>query len=167
MTLETLNALSTEEATAEFLKCCHAQNWANQMANARPFSSASTLFDTAQHIWDNCSEADGLEAFKGHPKIGDIKSLAKKYAATEGWSEGEQSGVNTAQQEVLEGLAKGNQDYEDKFGFIFIVCATGKTAAEMLDLLQARYPNERDTEVRIAMGEQAKITHIRLQKLLA
>ena len=166
MTLESLNTLLPDAAREEFLKCCHSSNWAEQMVNGRPFADVEQLLRFAEETWEACSEVDGLEAFLGHPKIGDIKSLARKYAATEGWSEGEQSGVEGANMEVLKGLAEGNRKYEEKFGFIFIVCATGKSAAEMLALLEARLPNDRETEVRIAMGEQNKITLIRLKKLL-
>lgn len=166
MILAAFNTLSQDSALAEMLKCCHSQNWASQMVAARPFPEIEAVHETADRIWADCGEADALEAFRGHPKIGDIKSLGKKYAATEDWSSGEQSGVNSAQREILEGLAAGNRAYEEKFGFIFIVCATGKTAGEMLALLRERLPNDRTTELRIAMAEQLKITHIRINKLL-
>jgi 2-oxo-4-hydroxy-4-carboxy-5-ureidoimidazoline decarboxylase len=106
-----------------------------------------------------------LEAFSAHPKIGDINSLRAKYSATRDWSKGEQSGVDSAQEAVLEGLARGNADYEKRFGHIFIVCATGKTAAEMLDILQGRIGNDSAEELKIAAHEQSKITKIRLEKL--
>ena len=110
---------------------------------------------------------DYLEAFEGHPRIGDVESLAKKYANTKGWAGGEQKGLESADREVLQRLAKGNADYEAKFGHIFIVCATGKSAAEMLALLEARMPNDPKTEVMVAAEEQNKITRLRLKKLLA
>jgi 2-oxo-4-hydroxy-4-carboxy-5-ureidoimidazoline decarboxylase len=123
--------------------------------------------EDAEEQWYECTEADWLEAFTHHPKIGDIDSLKKKFASTATWAAGEQSGAAAASQKVLEDLAKGNDDYEKKFGFIFIVCATGKTAEEMLQLLQDRLPNKKEDELKIAMDEQNKITKLRLEKLIA
>ena len=105
-------------------------------------------------------------AFEAHPKIGDIKSLKAKYASTEALASGEQAGARVAPEAVLQRLKDGNDAYLHKFGFIFIVCATGKSAEQMLELLEQRLPNSREQELRIAAEEQAKITHIRLDKLL-
>jgi len=127
---------------------------------------AELLYD-AEDQWYECSEADWLEAFSQHPKIGDMASLKEKFATTAGWAGDEQGAVSEANQQTLEALAKGNEDYEKKFGFIFIVCATGKSANEMLQLLLQRLPNNREEEIKIAMDEQNKITQIRLQKLLS
>lgn len=111
--------------------------------------------------------ADLLEAFSHHPQIGaDLESLRKKFAATATWSAGEQSAINTADEMTLLGLVEWNRDYLAKFGYIFIVCATGKSAAEMLALLRARLPNDLEAELNIAAAEQAKILHLRLDKLL-
>jgi 2-oxo-4-hydroxy-4-carboxy-5-ureidoimidazoline decarboxylase len=101
-----------------------------------------------------------------HPRIGDVSKLREKYKATATWSSQEQRGVQEASEEVLQGLADGNREYEARFGFIFLVCATGKSAGEMLALLRERMNNEPEAELRIAAGEQAKITRIRLEKLL-
>jgi 2-oxo-4-hydroxy-4-carboxy-5-ureidoimidazoline decarboxylase len=125
------------------------------------------MLEISDRIWEECDVDDYLEAFQGHPRIGDVESLAKKYANTKTWAGGEQKGVEGAASEVLERLAQGNADYEEKFGHIFIVCATGKSAAEMLALLEARMPNDPKTEVMVAAEEQNKITRIRLKKLLA
>ncbi|MEQ8802229.1 MAG: 2-oxo-4-hydroxy-4-carboxy-5-ureidoimidazoline decarboxylase, partial [Haliea sp.] len=111
-------------------------------------------------------EADLLEAFEGHPKIGDVNSLKAKYSSTKALAAGEQSSVDEAGDAIIEALARGNSEYEEKFGFIFIVCATGKSAREMSGLLQARLPNDRATELANAAGEQRKIFQIRLSKLL-
>ena len=137
------------------------------MAGCRPFTTLDDLKTTADRIWGETTETDWLEAFTHHPKIGDTESLKKKFAATAAWASSEQSAVQEAGMEVLEKLTQGNRDYKEKFGFIFIVCATGKTAPEMLDLLEARIPNQKDEELRIAAGEQHKITHIRIDKLFA
>ncbi|MDB5234822.1 MAG: hypothetical protein JWR44_1815 [Hymenobacter sp.] len=133
-----------------------------------PVADAEMLMQQATVIWNKLSEADWREAFTHHPKIGgDVAALREKFASTSTWAEGEQASVKQASQATLEALAAGNSDYEQKFGYIFIVCATGKTAEEMLTLLQARLPNKPEVEILIAMGEQDKITRIRLEKLLA
>jgi len=167
MTIPKLNELPKKAAFDEISKCCGATNWVNNMVAARPFKDENDLLGKADKYWSQTTEADGLEAFTHHPKIGDISSLEKKFANTKTWAGNEQKGVATATKAVIEKLAKGNKDYEDKFGFIFIVCATGKSADEMLTLLQARLPNEREDEIKIAMAEQHKITKIRLTKLIS
>jgi 2-oxo-4-hydroxy-4-carboxy-5-ureidoimidazoline decarboxylase len=137
------------------------------MIKGFPFDSEEELFQKAAEIWFyQCSEKDWLEAFTHHPRIGDIKSLEKKFATTKTWAGAEQAGVQKGTTEVIAELAKGNEEYEKKFGFIFIVCATGKSAEELLNLLKDRLGNRYEEEVKIAMGEQAKITGLRLQKLL-
>ena len=167
MTLEELNNLSTEKTLEEFFKCCGSTAWANKLALSRPFKNTQQLLDVSNRIWAACSKQDGLEAFTHHPKIGDLKSLEKKFVSTKEWAGKEQAGVDSATHETITKLANGNQLYENKFGYIFIVCATGKTANEMLALLNARLQNNLETEFKIAMIEQNKITHIRLEKLLA
>ena len=168
MSLKELNHLEKFFFEAVLYDCCGSANWAEKMEEQRPFEDIETLYTIAKKIWfEDCKEADWLEAFTQHPKIGDIKSLEKKFASTKEWSSQEQAGVNEASMEVLKALAAGNEAYEQKFGYIFIVCATGKTAAEMLDLLNERLPNEPGKEIHIAMGEQHKITEIRLEKLLS
>ncbi|MFN8671291.1 MAG: 2-oxo-4-hydroxy-4-carboxy-5-ureidoimidazoline decarboxylase [Candidatus Sericytochromatia bacterium] len=166
MNIEALNNLSESELKLELEKCCGAENWVANLANLKPFKDKEQLLELAEKVWFELSENDWLEAFKHHPKIGDVNSLAKKYANTKKWAEGEQSGVNTATQDVIQKLADGNKEYEEKFGYIFIVCATGKSAEEMLDILTTRLPNSKNDEIKIAMGEQNKITKIRLEKLL-
>ncbi len=137
------------------------------MESLRPFDSIASLHTAAIGTWyDQCGPEDWLEAFQHHPRIGDLKSLEQKFASTQAWAGKEQQSVNTATQAVLEALAAGNTAYEQRFGYIFIVCATGKSAAEMLRLLHNRLSNDPETELRIAMGEQAKITAIRLNKLI-
>ena len=128
----------------------------------RPFGGDARLLRAARIEWFGLTEADWLEAFSHHPQIGDRASLAARFPATHDLSAKEQAGVGRAGDEVLSALANANQAYLDRFGFIFIVCATGKTAEEMLQLLRDRLPHDRATELRIAAEEQAKITALRL-----
>ena len=128
----------------------------------RPFGSDARLLRAARIEWFGLTEADWLEAFSHHPQIGDRASLAARFPATHDLSAKEQAAAGPADPDVLSALAEANAQYLDRFGFIFIVCATGKTAEEMLALLRARLPNNRATELRIAAEEQAKITAIRL-----
>ncbi len=167
MTLKQFNQLSSEQAQQELFKCCGSSNWAEELAAHIPFDSVSAIKATSDKIWSSCLQSDLLEAFTHHPKIGDAKSLAEKFATTQKWASGEQAAVSDAPKETLENLAKGNVEYEKKFGYIFIVCATGKSAEEMLNLLSNRLPNAPEQEIRIAAKEQNKITHIRIEKLFA
>lgn len=167
MTITELNNLPETQRKTELRKCCGAENWVEKMNAVFPVQSEAQLFAEAEKTWFACSEADWREAFEHHPKIGDISSLKEKFANTGKWAANEQAGVNNTSEDVLKALAEGNKAYEEKFGYIFIVCATGKTAEEMLALLQQRLPNSPETEMKIAMGEQNKITKIRLEKLLA
>jgi len=166
MNLEQLNNLTEEQARHVFMQCCTSANWVEAMVKARPFDNRQAITHQADVAWQGLKEVDYLEAFEGHPKIGDVNSLRAKYANTKELAGNEQKSVQDADDAVLEALAKGNNDYEDKFGFIFIVCATGKSAKEMSDLLQARLPNDRKTELINAAEEQRKIFHLRLEKLL-
>ncbi|GAB4036546.1 2-oxo-4-hydroxy-4-carboxy-5-ureidoimidazoline decarboxylase [Spirosoma gilvum] len=166
MTLPELNELPVSELKVILTTCCGSSVWVDEMVNIFPVESREALFEQAEIIWFACSEKDWKEAFEHHPKIGDINSLRAKFANTRTLASGEQSGVAGASQEVLEQLAEGNRLYEEKFGYIFIVCATGKSAEEMLEILESRLPNSPDEEIQIAMQEQNKITKIRLEKLL-
>jgi allantoinase len=160
-----LNALGEAEARGELLRCCGSKRWAEQMAARRPFTSIDDLLATADAVWDGLDRADRLEAFAAHPKIGDLNALRAKFASAASWAAGEQAGVAGAPEATLRALADGNRDYEARFGHIFIVFATGKTADEMLGLLRARLGNDPETELAIASAEQAKITRLRLRKL--
>ena len=167
MTIQELNKLQGDKALAELFKCCGSGHWAQKLTDCRPFSTKQDLLNSSDRIWMECSRVDALEAFSHHPKIGDLKSLEKKFASTKEWASGEQAGLNAAAETTIQELAEGNVAYEKKFGYIFIVCATGKSADEMLHLLKARIGNDPDTELKISMSEQNKITHLRLEKLLA
>ena len=137
------------------------------MIQALPFTSVSGLLAAADRAWDQCQLPDLLEAFSHHPRIGgDVETLRKKFGSTSAWASQEQSGVQGASEEVLQTLSQGNLDYEKKFGFVFLICATGKSASEMLSALQVRLLNNKEQEVQNAKIEQGKITHIRIHKLL-
>lgn len=131
-----------------------------------PADDLVELLEDAEEMWYACSKDDWKEAFAHHPKIGDVESLTKKFASTAEWASGEQSGVNIAAKETIEALAEGNRLYEEKFGYIFIVCATGKSAEEMLGLLRSRLSNSPNEEIQVAADEQNMITKLRLEKLL-
>lgn len=157
---------STSQQKKEILRhCCGSTAWANQLLELFPFNTLDDLKKASDKIWFALSANDWKEAFSHHPKIGDIESLKEKFADTATWAEGEQSGVKEANEQVLAALQKGNEDYEKKFGYIFIVCATGKSAAEMLALLKSRMINNPAFEIRVSAEEQNKITHLRLEKL--
>ncbi len=161
MNLQEFNKIDQGLAEKELFACCGSEKWVATMLKEFAFSSAKDLVLAATKHWYNtCTAEDWRASFTQHPKIGDATSLEKKYAANE------QGGMNAASKSTIELLAKANEDYEKKFGFIFIVCATGKSGAEMLRLLQDRLSNNINDELNIAMSEQHKITLIRLKKLL-
>ncbi|MGN6371219.1 MAG: 2-oxo-4-hydroxy-4-carboxy-5-ureidoimidazoline decarboxylase [Phycisphaerae bacterium] len=163
--LERLNSLPPELAKLDLERCCGSSRWVARMLANRPFHTMEDLLTTAEREWSAMQEPDWLEAFSHHPKIGDVESLRRKFASTARWAAGEQASVQNADEETLQQLSAGNAAYEDKFGFIFIVCATGKSTTEMLASLQRRFQNDRQTELAIAAGEQSKITALRLKKL--
>ncbi len=165
MTIAEFDHLSSEKKKELLTQCCGSSVWVNKMIAEPPFKSLIGLTKTAEQKWYECTEQDWLEAFRHHPKIGDIDSLKKKFASTAHLAANEQSSVNIAPAEVLVNLAKGNEAYENKFGYIFIVCATGKSAEEMLKTLRSRLPNKPKDEIKIAAEEQMKITKLRLEKL--
>ncbi len=162
-----INCRSDEGKYALLESCCASKTWIDRMTKGCPFDDDDDVITRATKSWNDVSEDDLLEAFSAHPRIGDVDTLRAKYANTKAIASGEQSGVDSADEAVLLRLAEANDEYFDKFGFIFIVCATGKTADEMLDLLEARLKNDRDTELKNAGAEQLKITIIRLRKLIA
>lgn len=167
LTLQQFNNLSDSDATTQLLTCCTSEAWASALAKLRPFDDIEAMLAASDKSWDEAakSEANLMEAFEGHPQIGNVDSLKEKYRNTQASAAHEQSGASEADDRVLEALAQGNQDYLDKFGFIFIVFATGKSAQQMLDLLLARLPNSRDIELANAAAEQNKITRLRIQKM--
>jgi len=163
--LATWNRASVSEALDAMIACCGARRWAAAMVASRPIASVQELSATADRIWDKMQEADWLEAFACHPRIGEHKAAnaSKKSAA---WSKQEQSSASTAREQVLEELAAGNTIYEERFGFTYIICATGKSAEEMLTILNRRLDSDRAVELREAAEQQRQITQIRLGKWL-
>lgn len=164
MTLNQLNALSANEAMQWFEATCASENWCKRMELSRPFNSLSELKQTALQIWSGLSEKDFLQAFEAHPMIGDITSLRKKYANTSDVAQQEQSGTTSASETTLQELAEYNQQYLAKFGFIFIICATGLSAQNMLQALKKRINNPQSVEISNAAQQQINITLLRLDK---
>lgn len=165
MTIDEFYSFSEEVRRQELFKCCGSTRWVEKMLRQPVVENLSELHSQAEQVWSECDQSDWKEAFSHHPKIGDIESLTKRFATTAQWASGEQASVEYASPEIIEALAAGNQDYEEKFGFIFIVCATGLRAEEMLEMLEYRMYNDPEDEMRIAANEQLKITQLRLQKL--
>ncbi len=165
MTLSQFNKLPEKEAIVHLLKCCASLKWAAIVASHRPFGDANSLLKTSADVWyHHCDLSDWKEAFAGHPQIGDLNSLKKKYANSAEWAATEQSGVAAADEKTLRDLAEANAAYRKKFGYIFIVSASGKSAKQMLIIIRARLQHENGQEILVAMGEQHKITAIRLTK---
>ena len=165
--LDRLNALPADQARRELLTCCGSTAWARRVADARPFPGADALYEAADRAWWELGEADWREAFRSHPRIGENKAEAGQTGRERAWSAGEQAGMGSAADATRHALAEGNRAYEARFGYIYIVCASGKSADEMLALLRSRLANDAETEIRVAAEEQRKITRIRLEKLLA
>lgn len=151
--------------SAELAACCGSEKWLKEMLRLYPFKTEEKLFEEAERIWFSLNESDWLEAFRHHPKIGDINSLKEKYSSSIQHAEKEQSGVKNASEKMLQELSRFNTEYEKKFGYIFIVCATGKSADEMLAVIKSRIGNKPENEILTAMNEQNKITKIRLNKI--
>jgi 2-oxo-4-hydroxy-4-carboxy-5-ureidoimidazoline decarboxylase len=167
MTIAGFDQLPTEKKKELLQQCCGSDCWVNKMIPVFPVEDLVELLEAAEEKWYECKEADWKEAFEHHPKIGDINSLKEKFANTSQWASDEQSGINSTSSEVLQKIVNANKLYEEKFGFIFIVCATGKSAQEMLHLLTERLNNTTPGEIKIAMAEQNKITKLRLEKIFA
>jgi OHCU decarboxylase len=161
-----LNELPAEEAMSVFLDCCGSKEWAQRMTAARPFRMLENLFVAAGKIWVSLSPADHLEAFASHPKIGSKEPEPKQKPKSAEWAADEQSGMDVASETARDELAECNRLYLEKFGFIFIVCATARSADEMLAICKARLGNSLAMELKIAAEEQRQITEIRLNKLL-
>lgn len=166
MTLHQLNTLPKQQLREELAKCCGSPAWVNKMLPFFPADDLVELLEDAEQQWFLCSEGDWKQAFAQHPRIGDVQSLKNKFASTAQWAAGEQGGINAASQQTIEALAEANKKYEEKFGYIFIVYATGKSAEEMLAILQNRLQNNAEVEIEVAADEQNKITNLRIEKLL-
>ncbi len=165
MTEALLDTLDETEARGVLFQCCGSRRWVEQMLARRPFGSDEQLLTSVDEVWWGLTREDWLEAFAHHPRIGE--RLPPDQAAGQGarWASEEQAGAAVADSATLEALVEYNAAYEHRFGHVFLICATGLGAAAMLETLQARLENPADMELRIAAGEQAKITRLRLQKL--
>jgi 2-oxo-4-hydroxy-4-carboxy-5-ureidoimidazoline decarboxylase len=166
VSVDAFNVLSESEARDALMLCCVSERWVEGVLAGRPYPDAEALRVSANTVWSSLGKEDFLQAFEGHPKIGDVNSLKAKYAASGNLAAHEQSGVATADDAVIQRLAAGNAAYEQKFGYIFIVCASGKSADEMCVILENRLGNSPEQELGIAAEEQRKILQIRLEKLM-
>lgn len=165
-TLAAWNAAGATEASNAMLACCEAKRWADAMVALRPIASVFALSEAADRTWATMQEADWLEAFACHPRIGERKVSMHAGEQSSAWSRAEQAQTNFASDSVLAEIAEGNQRYEELFGFTYIVCATGKSAEEMLAILKRRLQSTRETELREAAEQQRQIMQIRLGKWL-
>ncbi|RYZ04269.1 MAG: allantoicase [Myxococcales bacterium] len=164
--LDRLNSATEADARDALSRCCGAARWVEAMVAARPFSSARALLQAAADAWRSLQARDYLEAFSHHPEIGsDLDELRRKFSRTAELSRSEQAGAASASEETLVALRRQNQAYRERFGYAFIVCATGKSAEEMLGLLEQRLLHSPELEIVLAAAEQAKITQLRLEKL--
>jgi 2-oxo-4-hydroxy-4-carboxy-5-ureidoimidazoline decarboxylase len=159
-----VNDASPEDARRLLATCCGAKRWVERMLSRRPFGDRGHALSVARDVWFALSEEDWREAFRQHPKIGDRDSLRARFPATHEQSAAEQSGVSGAADAVLDALADANRSYEKRFGYIFIVCATGKSADEMLAILRGRLNNDPRIEIKVAAEQQAQITALRLTR---
>jgi OHCU decarboxylase len=162
--LAKLNLLAGPAVNEIFMACCGSRKWSEQMGEKRPFESVESLISSASELWFRLEQEDWLEAFAAHPRIGEKKAAPAQNALAAAWSGKEQSTLAEAADSVLSSLEEANRLYYEKFGFIFIVCATGKSADEMLRMCRARLVNDAPTELKTAAIEQSKITEIRLKK---
>jgi len=161
------NSLRPDEAAEEILPCCGSKAWARGMATRRPILDEAALLAASDEVWTKMPESDWMEAFQSHPRIGESRATVSSPAQSAAWSRDEQMKVVSAGEDVKVDLADGNRAYEQRFNRVFIVCATGKSAPEILDILQRRLRNDQTTELHEAAEEQRQIAHLRLRKWLA
>ena len=153
------------EAAEALRSCCGSSRWVKEMIRRRPFGSVPDVLASADEAWDLTRDEDWHEAFSHHPRIGDRQPDAVQSSRAADWSAGEQSGVHAGSDTVRAELAKVNREYEERFGHIYIVCATGKSPEELLTIARNRLSNSPEKEIRVAAEEQRKITQLRLRKL--
>lgn len=163
--IATLDSLPDGEFRGLMRSCCASQRYVDEMAARRPFREKEFLFATSKQVWFALNRGDWLEAFAAHPRIGGLKK-DKDDDRFKKWSESEQAGVSSADNGLLSELAKLNDDYYQKHGFVFLICASGKSALEMTEKLRERITKDTDTEIDNAAHEQVQITEIRLRKAL-
>jgi len=166
-TLARWNLLPADEAAEEILDCCGSTVWARELVGRRPLENESSLVAASDEIWNHSKPQHWVEAFSKHPRVGERRAPQTASVQSEKWSAEEQQNVAGCGDEIQSALAEANREYERRFGRVFIVCATGKSAFEMLDILRRRLRNDDATELREAAEEQRKITNIRLKKWLS
>jgi allantoicase len=164
--LTRVNQLPAEQARKALLDCCGSIAWADQMISQRPFAEDANLFESAEKIWTQLGRKEWLRAFRHHPPIGSKRSKSKQSGTARQWSAGEQSAAQTSSPETLAVLAAANQAYQATFGYVFLICATGKSGDEILRSLRQRLANDPEIELRVAAEEMRKIMRLRLEKLL-
>lgn len=163
--LKQWNALSPDAAALAILPCCESRAWARTMAAHRPIRNAEQLVEVAGEVWRGLPEEGWQEAFRSHPRIGEVHAAEDATARSLAWSAEEQRSAATA--DAAEQLGSANRRYEQSFGRIFLICASGKSAPEILAALEQRLGNDHDTELRIASEEQRRITELRLRRWIA
>jgi 2-oxo-4-hydroxy-4-carboxy-5-ureidoimidazoline decarboxylase len=166
MTLKDLNTIPPARATELFTACCGSSRWVSHMVARRPFKSLGSLLAAADETWNALPEQDWHEAFAHHPRIGETASAVPQSDKGREWSASEQSGVTRASESIRLAQRDMNAQYERRFGYIYIVCATGKTPNEMFAIARDRLSNDPATELKVAAEEQRKIMRLRLEKLL-
>lgn len=174
MNIDQLNRLPEEEAMTAFRQCCGASHWVERMVFARPFEDMGEVLETSDNVWEECDVDDYEEAFSFYPRIGDPDGSAGMQGAGSGlgdlarkWAALELKGVEAAVPHMLDQLARANTEYEEKFGYVFVVCAPGRSAEEIIAAMAGRMRNDPKEEIYTAAGEMNKITRLRLKKLLA
>ncbi len=165
MTIAEFDHLPQEKKRELLLQCCGSEEWVNKMLAIFPVEDLVEFLDAAEQKWNECTQQQQMQAFEHHPQIGDINSLKEKFSNTAEWAATEQSGVNNSNEDTLHQLANANIEYESKYGFIFIICATGKSAEEILRNFRERLNNNKEEEIKIAADEQLKITKLRLETI--
>lgn len=160
-----LNAMPADELATQLRACCGSTAWVERMIARRPWPSAEALLAACDDVCRTLGREDWLEAFAHHPRLGESRAAVEQDARARGWSAREQSGMSDAASEVRAALAAANAAYEARFGFICIICATGRDSEELLAITRARLGNDPKIELRIAAEEQRKITRLRLQRL--
>jgi 2-oxo-4-hydroxy-4-carboxy-5-ureidoimidazoline decarboxylase len=161
-TWQTINSADPEQARRCLTRACGSSRWVDRMLELRPFAGQAELLSAARQVWNDLREDDWREAFSHHPQIGDRAALEKRFPASHDLSTREQAGIGEASSDVLDQLAAANQEYLARFGYIFIVCASGRSAGEMLSILRSRLGSDPATEIQVAASEQAAITALRL-----
>jgi 2-oxo-4-hydroxy-4-carboxy-5-ureidoimidazoline decarboxylase len=161
------NDMPQEEAAKEILSCCGSRAWAAELAGLRPFADEQSLFEAADRSWRDLPKEDWLEAFRSHPRIGEQHAANKTTATSASWSRSEQGQMKEADAVILERMREGHRAYEERFGRIFIVCATGKRPEEMLRILERRLKNDSQEELTESAAQQQQIMQLRLRKWLA